>query len=566
MKRIAWFSLMATVLAALATAQTAPAPAIPGGTGTPKPEWLSKGTFPLTKDTTTFSVLLAAHPTVIDPKTNWFTLWLEKKTNVHLDLTIAPFPASAALEKLNLLLASGEYPQIIMSVPVDAAMEARFGIDEQIFLPVNKYIDDPKVMPNLNSWLAKNPDARGRLTAMDGKIYGFPNINQNIDVAIGQKVYINTVWLDKLKLKMPTTTDELYTVLKAFKEKDPNGNGKADEIPMMGSLDGYHTQVDRFLMSSFILDPGMYYSKLKLLVDTKTGKVLSALDQPGYKEGLKFLAKLYKEGLYYNNSILQKRDQGKQLMAQDPTVVGIYAGQWKGAGGYLNATSQNAIWRQYDALPPLKGPNGYASTPDFSADGVGPNSVVFTKALKNPELAARWIDAFYSYEVTNHKNSGELGRIWRWALPGEKNLEGTQAMFRSLVERGIDPQNDSWNNGPDFQTFDRLGYANPDGDLGSPLGVTSFGRTVTMKYLPFVRKDVVVMPLVKFSTAEAEELQILQVELERYTERQQVQFVAGADDVDKVWSDYTKKLGELGLPKFLALQQKAYDRQYKAKK
>ena len=36
---------------------------------------------------------------------------------------------------------------------------------------------------------------------------------------------------------MPTTTDEFYQVLKAFKEQDPNGNGKADEIPMTTSLD-----------------------------------------------------------------------------------------------------------------------------------------------------------------------------------------------------------------------------------------------------------------------------------------------------------------------------------------
>lgn len=44
---------------------------------------------------------------------------------------------------------------------------------------------------------------------------------------------INKTWLDKLGLKVPDTIDELYNVLKAFKERDPNGNGRLDEIPVI---------------------------------------------------------------------------------------------------------------------------------------------------------------------------------------------------------------------------------------------------------------------------------------------------------------------------------------------
>ena len=38
-------------------------------------------------------------------------------------------------------------------------------------------------------------------------------------------------WLDKFNLELPETIDEYYTVFKAFKTQDPNGNGKDDEIP-----------------------------------------------------------------------------------------------------------------------------------------------------------------------------------------------------------------------------------------------------------------------------------------------------------------------------------------------
>lgn len=41
-------------------------------------------------------------------------------------------------------------------------------------------------------------------------------------------------------MDVPTTADELYKVLKAFKETDCNGNGQMDEIPLLiNSTSGY---------------------------------------------------------------------------------------------------------------------------------------------------------------------------------------------------------------------------------------------------------------------------------------------------------------------------------------
>lgn len=44
---------------------------------------------------------------------------------------------------------------------------------------------------------------------------------------------INKSWLEKLGLEVPKTWDDLTKVLTAFKNDDPNGNGEADEIPML---------------------------------------------------------------------------------------------------------------------------------------------------------------------------------------------------------------------------------------------------------------------------------------------------------------------------------------------
>ena len=58
-------------------------------------------------------------------------------------------------------------------------------------------------------------------------------------------------WLDKLGLEMPHDPESLYQVLKAFRDRDPNGNGKKDEIPMVGSNTLYCADAPSWIMNNF---------------------------------------------------------------------------------------------------------------------------------------------------------------------------------------------------------------------------------------------------------------------------------------------------------------------------
>ena len=103
-------------------------------------------------------------------------------------------------------------------------------------------------------------------------------------------LFINKKWLDKLGLEMPTTTDEFYQVLKAFKNGDPNGNGKADEIPF--SFLGNYANVD---INSLFGSWGVIDRPEHVMI--KDGEVLFTPAEDGYKQGLVFFRKLYAEGL-----------------------------------------------------------------------------------------------------------------------------------------------------------------------------------------------------------------------------------------------------------------------------
>src|SRR5690625_7653802 len=51
-------------------------------------------------------------------------------------------------------------------------------------------------------------------------------------------MWYNGQWLDALDgEEVPKTTDELYDLLIRFRDEDPNGNGKSDEIPLIDIQD-----------------------------------------------------------------------------------------------------------------------------------------------------------------------------------------------------------------------------------------------------------------------------------------------------------------------------------------
>ena len=123
-------------------------------------------------------------------------------------------------------------PQDPDSVPHMQTYELQESDSMTLFIALNDLID--QYCPNLKAEMAKRPGAEERITAPDGNIYSLPFLGRSGNGWINS--FINQPWLDKLGLEMPTTLDEFYEVLKAFKTQDPNGNGIADEIPYAGVL------------------------------------------------------------------------------------------------------------------------------------------------------------------------------------------------------------------------------------------------------------------------------------------------------------------------------------------
>lgn len=96
------------------------------------------------------------------------------------------------------------------------------------FISLEDYID--KDMPNLKKAFKEDPAPKAMVTSPDGHIYSLPK-KLPMRPTIANQLFINKTWLDKLGLAMPDTYEDFIDVLTAFKNDDPNGNGKQDEFP-----------------------------------------------------------------------------------------------------------------------------------------------------------------------------------------------------------------------------------------------------------------------------------------------------------------------------------------------
>ena len=513
----------------------------------PGPAVNPAGTFPIVDEKISMTAFIAASSFVDDYQDNDFTRYIEEKTNIHLELEIAP--ASEALQKRNLLMASGDYPEIFITG--FSKSEQQFYGSQGVFLPLNDLIDRYGV--NVPKVFTDYPLVKPNLAMADGTIYALPDINDCFHCAYAQKMWIYRPWLEKLGLEMPATTEEFKEVLIAFRDRDPNGNGIQDEIPLSGAISGWFAGVDGFLMNSFVYSHGnLAGGEMRMFIED--GQITAAFAEPGWREGLRYMNDLYSEGLLSGDAFVQDYNQYLQL-GENPDVVLLGAGTGGHNGVFTQFHGDSGRWLDYTVVPPLEGPDG---TRLARYDPVyGYWEWTLTDKTAHPEAAFRLGDAFYEPDMVLHSSHGREGIEWVWAEPGEIGINGRQAVWKALVAYGGGGRSSWWDQGgPQARSRDfRLGEVRGDHSL---LSVILYEETRD-KMEPYqVNPDMVVPPL-SFDEDAAAEITDLESALGTYVTEMIARFTVGDADIEAEWNDYLAELDNIGLPRYVELVQEAYD-------
>ncbi|MBP1965682.1 extracellular solute-binding protein [Paenibacillus aceris] len=314
---------------------------------------------------------------------NIWTKFIQEKTGINLK--ISPVPRAESVNKLNTLVASGSAPDVILEY--DVGFRNQLYLQKQI-MPIGDLIE--KNSTTYKQLLNKFPLLKKLSTRDDGKIYDLGRI-------LGYVPYSYTVirqdWLDKMKLSVPKTAEELFQVAKAFATQDPDGNGKKDTYGLNMAGGGN------------LIDP-MFQNVTWILKDGKWVK-----DWDRAETANAFRKKLFDEGIVDKDFLTDKN--GKKAEQDFVTgKIGIYTA----AGSYKVFTSQYETLRKNvpDAkLVAIALPSSqYGSfSPDFNPP-VQLTGVLNAKT-KDPEAAIKMIDYLSSPEWIKTTYSGIEGTHYK---------------------------------------------------------------------------------------------------------------------------------------------------------
>ena len=229
--------------------------------------------------------------------------------------------------------------------------------------------------PNLWALLETRPDWREAITLPDGKIVALPALADPADQVC---LWINKEWLDVLKLEAPDSPESLRAVLMAFRDGDPNRNGRKDEIPLflIGPWEA------RWLMPFF----GLAANDYNLYMD-EAGTVRFAPFQPEFAEFLAYVQDLYQEGLLGTeafrgvHALLEQTEQEASTLRVGGLISMVPTTLLKPefSDRFVTVVPATGIWRD------LLGP-------------VWRGTFAVTSACPDPAAALRWVDALYAEE------------------------------------------------------------------------------------------------------------------------------------------------------------------------
>ena len=450
---------------------------------------------------------------------NLFFSRMEEKTGISFEFR--EFTSASAWEqRKNELAEKQNLPDVLFKAELSAG-EVRDLYEAGVLIDLKPYLAE--YAPDALKELEKDPEILKAVSMADGAIPALPGINrlQNNDL-----MWINSKWLEKVKMEVPTDAASLKEVLTAFRDGDPNGNGKKDETPLafmsMWEL--------RFLGHAFGIIDNDYY------IAEKDGKVSSALTTEENRAFLTWLHELWEERLIDHNGFTTADSMRRITDEKADIPYGVIMSY-----SPLTILPAKALG-EYQLLMPLEY-NGEQIYRDFAGDIVR-GTFAITSRCAEPEKLVSWVNYLFTEE-------GAL-----LAHFGQKDAE------YSFLEDG------TWEWNDDLTTVAEV--VMPQRTIGT--GATAPGLTPAEFQVLYKEKDVshdveqqiqlrkysrLPYPPVTLSREDEAAIAKIHQELAPYAEKTMARFVTGDIPLDdEQWEKFCRTVEEKGLQKMIEIWQK----------
>lgn len=464
---------------------------------------------------------------------------IQKRTGINIEWF---HPADSSGTNIDMAIASNDLPDVIWW---NWGANLKKYVDQGVAIKLNDLIE--KHVPSINNNLIKYPTIKQQLMLDDGTIAMFPEYNPFMpgsperERSATKGLQMRKDWLDSVNLKAPTTIDEWYNVLKAFKTKDPNGNGKADEIPF---ADEKLANIKFFTTAWGIRDT--------FFPDLKTRKVVFGPALPEYKEYLTTMNKWYKEGLIDPEApVVDKK-------ALDAKVLENTVGSYCGMGSYLDTYLRT--WKdknpKFDliGLANPVGPGGKSyQTADAMLRNVTTYGGIITNTSKYPVEIAK---------LMNYMFSEEGSMLQTWGIEGKsyKVVDGKRVPTDEIMKNpeGKTPKQAILKYAYAQNGFARTNYTT---DLFEKYLNTGDMRTGDADpKLAWSKQDMSMLMMQTTPTSEEDaRFKEIMSQVTSHVNTMHIKFIIGEEPLNK-YDDYIATLKKMGIEEAVKIQQAALDR------
>lgn len=458
----------------------------------------------------------------------------EAMTNIKLKGT-ASRASTNSKELFNIMVASEKIPDLVHH-QIKEQYDS-LGM-EGAFLELDGLIEDHA--PNIKKFLSEHPDAARYMKSSNGKTY-FLNFTPDGPAAKGW--FVRQDWLEKLSLEQPKTVDELYEVLKAFKDKDPNGNGANDEIPYFTrtKLDGIYD-----LMILWGVQGGADAAKRGFYADN--GVVKYGMYEPGYKTAIENIAKWYKEGLI-DKEIFTRGPKARDILLGD-NVGGITHDWFASTANFNDIVGPKIPGFSFITMAPPANSEGKvveeSSRKQTHASGWGISS-----KTKHPVEAIKYMDFWFSEEGRRLMNFGIEGKHYDLVDGKPKFKDSVLKNQEKTVIQMLQEE------GGQIELGFHQDYAYEE-QWTNPTALEGIKEYVDNGYIMDA------YPPISYTDEERNKFEELNAAVLTYVDEMLQKWVLGAEPInDETFNKYIKQLENLGIKKLLELEQGAYDRYMK---
>lgn len=439
-------------------------------------------------------------------------------------------------DTFNLVIASGDYPDVISNFYKYYTNGIQDGIEQEIIIDMDEPIRE--YMPNYMNIVNSDPEITRQASTDDGKIWGVQLISNPVQDSFNGPI-ARADLMEKYGIDKLTTLDDWENYLTQCVQNEAECARGALLLMNTGFMSNYTTP--SFTISS-AFDSGTVDTPW-IVID---GQVIYSPVTDGYKDYLKRMNDWYEKGLVYRDFASYQQTFGQASM--------MSTGEVTLADGFYNSiddTESDATVEglRVKAVPyPVQKEGDTIHLRNYTYQVRPEYAMLISTACQYVEEVCKYFDYMWTEEGIRLVNYGPEGVTWNWGPDGK--IEFTDVITN-------DPDGNSVKSM--FTYYGTFNFCTYNDWTREAITLSDDCMSCLDLWASCGDKDYV-MPNVTLNTEESETYGAIFSNVNTHVSEMTLRFINGTDDIDAGWDEYVAQVEGMGIQKVIDCYQAAYER------